>query len=599
MSTTKAAALLRLSRGLVEPPPQQISTFTPPRAPRFHHKGVHKTHFPLLPSSSSYTVGISPPLNRHYCGTREKSLATKTREPGWYDIPETLPRKTSRGQKKRDLQKKRADLGKDLDRIRKIPVLPRSLPEDDDKYRPDGNVEAWCVGAAFDMEALRERFFTTDFVLTSPISDSFLQSDNPGGLAKWLKKNNPARLSKKRSDDLSSSVRKRKSKPEPNRNPVIKSEGRLGNASRLPGSSQIDREVIAARKGLAIPPLELKITSVFDEVLFAKVGTADVFLFSFGVIVSWGLSEVELIKLNRLLSPYTFQPAARSEVERDEMKFLYWDAISEGGRPPIRKDTFPLVTSNTFEKLAYSYGFAQSTKLSVFESIVDNTIDKTKRIPESLARYGTTWMSRRNIAKQLGQLFVLRCNVNLQTDILDTPEILWDFDEWESLYVGSKRYLGVEDRVRILNQRLDVIKDLYNILNDELGVQQSHREGLIIITLISLELFVEIFKELLDIPAIATLIKDMPSIIKNAATASPFKAILVTALASIWIASPIKQLLRGLRAKWAYENSLSVARAGGAMYLPGGEDGMVAHMVGRLIGTDWGKQNLHNRRRQL
>jgi len=341
------------------------------------------------------------------------------------------------------------------------------------------------------------------------------------------------------------------------------------------------------------PPVELKITSVFDEVLFGKVGNSDVFLFEFGVIVAWGLSDAEMEGLKALLDPFVFQPASGEETEKDSMKYVYWDAENrtEEGRPPIRKDTFPLVTSNTFEKLAYSYGFAQSTKLSVFESIIDITIEKTKRIPESLARYGTTWMSRRNIAKQLGQLFVLRCNVNLQTDILDTPEILWDFDEWESLYLFSKRYLGVESRVKIVNQRLDVIKDLYDILNDELGVQQSHREGVIIIALISLELFVEIFKELLDIPAIADSVKNWPTIFKEAAFASPLRVLTAVAVIALLVKSPVVRVVRSLQAKWAYEDSLRVARAGGAMHVASEDDGMFGNMMGKLgsMGPGWGK----------
>uniref|UniRef100_A0A0G4GIS2 DUF155 domain-containing protein n=1 Tax=Chromera velia CCMP2878 TaxID=1169474 RepID=A0A0G4GIS2_9ALVE len=253
----------------------------------------------------------------------------------------------------------------------------------------------------------------------------------------------------------------------------------------------------------------IKITSEFEEVCFAKAfgGKKDVFFFRFGCVVTWGLSEKEQEKIKTLLEPYVFQPAPPADIEEDEMYFTI--AKEENAKPQLKRDVFLLVTSNTFERLAYSYSLAQSTKLAVFEDIVGSTIERTRRVPENLAKDGTTWMSRTHIAQQLGQLFIIRCNVNLQTDILDIPEILWEFDEWDVLYEKARDYLGVTDRADILNQRLDIIKDLYEILNDELEVQQSHREGLVVISLLSLELFVAILTELVDIKMLGRYLRNI------------------------------------------------------------------------------------------
>mmetsp|Transcript_17930 Transcript_17930/g.26852 ORF Transcript_17930/g.26852 Transcript_17930/m.26852 type:complete len:603 (+) Transcript_17930:211-2019(+) len=511
--------------------------------------------------------------------------------------PSAHPRKKGNRQKKRDLEKRRADMeteSRPRPNIADIGALPRHLFTEDPTYRPEGSVDAWCVGASLDLDTIRERFFRTTGILaldeqpiresmsSSADSSSILRKAAPGqtksivgGLSNWLKESG---------SKLTSAVGKGGKKDKTvikivDSNPLRRSVDGKGSLPR--GTLQTKRRFAGLNRN--VPEIDLKITSVFDEVLFGKVGDNDVFLFDYGVVVAWGASEAEMKQITRILKPYTLQAAKSDDTEHDEMKFAYWKG-DQALRPPIRKDTFPLVTSNTFEKLAYSYAFAQSTKLSVFETIIDTTIEKTKRIPESLAKYGTTWMSRRNIAKQLGQLFVLRCNVNLQTDILDTPEILWDFDEWESLYMTSKRYLGVAERVDILNQRLDVIKDLYNILNDELGVQQSHREGQIIIALISLELLVEIFKELLDIPAIATWFHNLPAFLKSQILDSPFKFCLFSAILSVWLLSPIIRFYRSLRAKWAYQSSLRLAQAHGGMYLEK-DDGMIGDMLARLRGT--------------
>ncbi|VWU53303.1 conserved protein, unknown function, partial [Hepatocystis sp. ex Piliocolobus tephrosceles] len=46
----------------------------------------------------------------------------------------------------------------------------------------------------------------------------------------------------------------------------------------------------------------------------------------------------------------------------------------------IKNDIIYIYTTDLFEKLSYSYSFAQSVKLSYFENVVDGTIDKTKNI---------------------------------------------------------------------------------------------------------------------------------------------------------------------------------------------------------------------------
>uniref|UniRef100_A0A7S0CYY3 DUF155 domain-containing protein n=1 Tax=Amorphochlora amoebiformis TaxID=1561963 RepID=A0A7S0CYY3_9EUKA len=549
------------------------------------------SHVPNLPSRElmarnfkvSYPRNTGLPLSRSASRTHTQSTRWVAGETTSTTTP---PRKAHIVKKKRDLQHRRAD-GQPY-RQPDVPILPRSLFEEDPNYRPEGSVEAWCVGASLDMSGIRDKFF---FPGGSQFLES-LQKNQPviatrptaplreDGLADWLKKAAVYTSSniKKAAVTTSTTIVKKIKKP----------SGAVERL-RVNHTGEEMKPEVDAIITFGAPELDFKITSVFDEVLFGKLGGADVFLFNFGVIVGWGVSESDMDKLRKLLRPFVFQRASLKEMEQDEMKFCYWNDETDQ-KPAIKKDTIPLRTSNTFEKLAYSYGFAQSTKLSVFESVVDQTIDRTKRIPESLARYGTTWMSRNCIAKQLGQLFVLRCNVNLQSDILDTPEILWDFDEWESLYIASKRYLSVSERVRILNQRLDVIKDLYDILNDELGVQQSHREGLIIIALISLELIVEIFKELVDIPAIASFFHALPNAIQSAAKASPIKFFFLISILTAWtiIASPLAEMFRKFRAKLAFENSVKMARAGGGMYLQGPTSdtaAMLQSMVGKLSGT--------------
>lgn len=61
---------------------------------------------------------------------------------------------------------------------------------------------------------------------------------------------------------------------------------------------------------------------------------------------------------------------------------------------------------------------AQSVKLTLFEGRIEETIETTKHIPVVMSKTGKIPMSRTAIIKKIGQLFVMRININLVSPIL-------------------------------------------------------------------------------------------------------------------------------------------------------------------------------------
>jgi uncharacterized Rmd1/YagE family protein len=62
-------------------------------------------------------------------------------------------------------------------------------------------------------------------------------------------------------------------------------------------------------------------------------------------------------------------------------------------------------------KLSISHAIAQSVKISLFEELVDNTIDATQDLPQEVATTGKVSMSRNDIMKSIGELFILRISM--------------------------------------------------------------------------------------------------------------------------------------------------------------------------------------------
>lgn len=71
-----------------------------------------------------------------------------------------------------------------------------------------------------------------------------------------------------------------------------------------------------------------------------------------------------------------------------------YDASTLDAKPHIHKDVIHLTTSEVMEKLAVSFGLAQSAKLGVFERTTESTIANTRAIPEQLAHSGKISLSR-------------------------------------------------------------------------------------------------------------------------------------------------------------------------------------------------------------
>jgi uncharacterized Rmd1/YagE family protein len=168
--------------------------------------------------------------------------------------------------------------------------------------------------------------------------------------------------------------------------------------------------------------------------------TAELFIFSYGVIVFWNFTanqEKDLLadmtfssagtttssgKQTSLLSqkssaidqplnlPLSTRPLDEDDFETEEFHFQYDDAAE---KPRIYNDMITLRTSDHMIKLAMSHGIAQSTKLCFFEERMHQTMSEAQYVPRRLALEGRLGMDRKEVVGLVGRLFEGRVDVNL------------------------------------------------------------------------------------------------------------------------------------------------------------------------------------------
>jgi len=220
------------------------------------------------------------------------------------------------------------------------------------------------------------------------------------------------------------------------------------------------------------------------DVLLMKIGLKDCFVFCSGCLVCWGCTpdEVELAK--NAVQHVLVGPFAPKDVEEDSVD-LYTD-----GKPALRVGQGP----HTFDRVALACALAQSVYLGILEKRIDRAVAQTRSIPETMAQTGHVHHSSKGVGMMVGQMLLLRSMVNLQTDLLDTPEFFWEYDKYEAMYLSCREQLDVDQRVVVVNQRIEVLQDVYDVLESELNVRQNTRREWIIIALIALETIAMFFR---------------------------------------------------------------------------------------------------------
>jgi len=145
---------------------------------------------------------------------------------------------------------------------------------------------------------------------------------------------------------------------------------------------------------------------------------AEMFVFSYGVVVFWNFTEHQE---KDILADLTFSESetgtplvtgAQSEEDFETEEF-HFEYNPETPRPRVFNDMITLRSGDHMIKLAMSHAIAQSTKLSFFEQRMANQMADAQHVPRRLALTGKLGLKREEVVRILGALFKSRVDVNL------------------------------------------------------------------------------------------------------------------------------------------------------------------------------------------
>ena len=146
---------------------------------------------------------------------------------------------------------------------------------------------------------------------------------------------------------------------------------------------------------------------------------AEMFVFSYGVVVFWNFTETQERDILADLSfsenetgvSLTARPLEHDDYETEEFHFEY---NADAKRPRIFNDMITLLPRfDHMVKLTISHAMAQSTKLCFFEEKMVGTMADAQHVPKDLALTGELAMGRTEVVRILGRLFQSRVEINL------------------------------------------------------------------------------------------------------------------------------------------------------------------------------------------
>lgn len=136
---------------------------------------------------------------------------------------------------------------------------------------------------------------------------------------------------------------------------------------------------------------------------------------------------------------------------------------------------------------------AESAALEYFELIVDDLLERTHVISDSLRTKGRLIKESKQLIKFIGFCLTTKQEIIANLYVVDAPDEVWEDQVLDRLYGELKRMFEIETRYRVLEYKLKLIQESMEIIVDLSKSFRATMLELIIIGLIAFEVLMTLF----------------------------------------------------------------------------------------------------------
>jgi uncharacterized Rmd1/YagE family protein len=210
-------------------------------------------------------------------------------------------------------------------------------------------------------------------------------------------------------------------------------------------------------------------------------------LFRYGVVVLFGLAPIEEATFLNNLKPLVSEPFREPEVEDTEINL---DSSTTG--KVINGIIFlPQFSVESLQIVADI--LAKSVVLAYYETQTTSTFDLIEPFAASLQH--TRWNRKqvRELLKLLGNTLSIQHKVMGRVEVIDKPELLWDYPELERLYLRLEDEYEIRERHQVLERKLESVSRTAETALGLLQHNTSLRVEWYIVILIVMELILSLY----------------------------------------------------------------------------------------------------------
>ena len=147
-------------------------------------------------------------------------------------------------------------------------------------------------------------------------------------------------------------------------------------------------------------------TKIYINSLFIQLAKDSEVFIIYGAIIFWNVDKKKEDDI--IAEILKFEKVAIVKVNCEVFEFDYSEFEY------VKLDQIRVTKKeHVWSKLTVSYGLAQSAMLSYFEDEVEKAISNYENLVSDLAHKGSILLSRKDICKKLGSLFIVRNQINM------------------------------------------------------------------------------------------------------------------------------------------------------------------------------------------
>ena len=240
---------------------------------------------------------------------------------------------------------------------------------------------------------------------------------------------------------------------------------------------------VSSSVNLRLMKLQLNWNLLFqdsDELYFEIGKNKYVYVFQYGMISFFNVSDVDIERAISKLSSYFKEPLSEKHSEEIVIEIqaktlqVHFDKVI---LPELHSETIRLVMLNA----------SQSVALARYSEITEQLLSETNEHTKFLEKKGKLDISGGKLKRFIGKTLNIKNKISENLYIFDSPEIVWEDEVLNRLNNDLKSSFDLKDRYRIIHDRIDIIKENLELFKDIMDHRESSRLEWVIIILILVE----------------------------------------------------------------------------------------------------------------